>query len=129
LKERNVNLNIRHKKREGITPLFLKTNQINYQNRLKQNQYKLMKKITNVSIALEIVDNLTANNVFKDEENENKATHIVLSVLKTYPEIGDKIKPKRNLKDKTLAAVDIAHKMVDSAFIKLKETLNQEDDV
>tara|TARA_R110000737_G_C14443391_1_gene461825 strand:- start:173 stop:439 length:267 start_codon:yes stop_codon:yes gene_type:complete len=88
-----------------------------------------MKKITNVSIALEIVDNLTANNVFKDEENENKATHIVLSVLKTYPEIGDKIKPKRNLKDKTLAAVDIAHKMVDSAFIKLKETLNQEDDV
>tara|TARA_R110000796_G_scaffold75260_4_gene168886 strand:+ start:423 stop:812 length:390 start_codon:yes stop_codon:yes gene_type:complete len=129
LKERSVNLNIRHKKREGITPLFLKTNQINYQNRLKQNQYKIMKKITNVSIALEIVDNLTANNVFKDEESENKATHIVLSVLKTYPEIGDKIKPKRNLKDKTLAAVDIAHKMVDSAFIKLKETLNQEDDV
>jgi hypothetical protein len=87
-----------------------------------------MKKITNVSIALEILDNLEANNVFKDEESENKATHIVLSVLKTYPQIGDKIKPKRNLKDKTLAAVDIAHKMVDSAFTKLKETLNQEDD-
>lgn len=86
--------------------------------------------MSNVEVAIEIVNNLTANDVFKDEDSENLATHIVISVLKTYPDIdGSKNKPKKNLKDKTLAAIDIAHKMVDSAFIKLKETLNQEDDV
>ena len=85
-----------------------------------------MKKISNIEIALEIVDNLTAAGCFKDEDKENHATKITIDLLKDYPQINTK--PKRNLKDKTLAAVDIAHKMIDTAFIKLKETLNQKDD-
>lgn len=87
-----------------------------------------MKKNSNIEIALEIVDNLTGKQVFKDEESENAATEIVLRVLQGYDEINPKQKTKRKLKDRTIDFVDKMQYLSNQMFDNIKESLNKKDE-
>lgn len=86
-----------------------------------------MKKFNNISTAIEIVENINRHGCFKDEASENFAIKLTIDFLKEYDEI-KKTPPKKNLKDKTLGAIEITHKIVDNLFNSLKETLNKKDD-
>lgn len=85
-----------------------------------------MKKFNNIEQSIKIVEKLGYAGIFDDEVTENKILHTIMYHLKDYEELKP-IKPKKNLKEKTLSAVNTAHILVDNIFIGLKETLNQQD--
>jgi ribosomal protein L6P/L9E len=86
-----------------------------------------MKSFNNIELSINIVDNLARHGCFKDEAKENFAHKLTIDFLKNYEE-AKLIEPKTTLKEKTLNAVDTAHKLVDNIFIGLKETLNKKDE-
>ena len=86
-----------------------------------------MKKVNNIPLAIEIVEKIASQGYFINEDAENHSTKMVIDILREYEQT-EKVKPKRNLKEKTLNAVEVTQKIVDNLFESLKETLNQTDE-
>lgn len=86
-----------------------------------------MKKVNNIPLAIDIVEKIASHGYFINEDAENHSTKLVIDILREYEQT-EKVKPKRNLKEKTLNAVEVTQKIVDNLFESLKETLNQKDE-